>query len=144
MASGSKPRTWSWERHQWRQPTTDSIAHCRAGGRRRRNAEQQLAKAIRRHQLMGMMHDPANPLRFVQRGWQTRAASTLGVDRATICRDVDALLRETFGAGESFRITCRLLRALLPTPAETRLYARLGITAEQCSSDAPEVHSPEA
>jgi hypothetical protein len=80
-----------------------------------------------------MMYDPTNPLGFVQRGWQTRAAHTLGVDRATVCRDVDALLAEMFGTAEirgtglQLRITCRVLRALLPTPAETRLYARLGL-----------------
>ena len=79
------------------------------------------------------MHDPRNPLGFVERGWQTRAAKTLGVDRATICRDLDALLGEMFGNGEAdgaefgLQITCRFLRALLPTPAEKRLYARLGL-----------------
>lgn len=78
------------------------------------------------------MHNPTNPLGFIERGWQTRAARALGVDRATVCRDVDAILGEIFGTGTrvgefELRITCRVLRALLPTAAETRLYARLGI-----------------
>ena len=93
-------------------------------GQRRRNAEQQLAKAIRRHRNLGMRYDLTNPLGFVERGWQTRAAKTLGVDRATICRDLDALLSEMFGDGKvagtgfGIRITCRFLRALLPTPTQ--------------------------
>jgi hypothetical protein len=79
------------------------------------------------------MHDPTNPLGFIERGWQTRAARELGVDRATICRDVDALLGQISGTGKldgmnfEFRITRRLLCALMPTAAETQLYARLGI-----------------
>ena len=130
-----KVRPWSWERHQWSQPTTADIAYRRSGGRRRRNAEQQLAKAVRRHRLLDMMYDPSNPLGFIERGWQTRTAQTLGVDRATVCRDVDALLGDMFGTGEvagtgfEIRITCRFLRALLPTQAEKRLYARLGLPA---------------
>src|SRR4051794_40536014 len=126
-----KQHPWSWERHQWGQPTSADIAYRRAGGRRCRNAEQQLAKAIRRHRLLGMMHNPTNPLGFIERGWQTRAARELGVDRATICRDVDALFLEIFGPGKiagtgyEIRITCRVLRALMPTPTERRLYARL-------------------
>ena len=135
MSRTRNPRTWAWERHQWSQPTTADVAYRRAGGRRRRNAEQQLARAIRRHRLLDMMHDPNNPLGFVERGWQTKAARTLCVDRATVCRDLDALLGEMFGAGKivgmgfELRITCRVLRALLPTPAEKRLYARLGLPA---------------
>ena len=133
----AKQRPWSWERYQWGKPTTDDVAARRAGGRRRRNAEQQLAKAIRRRRVLDLMHDPQNPLGFIERGWQTRTAQSLGVDRATICRDLDALLGEMFGngtvAGTGFelRITCRFLRALMPTPAEKRLYARLGIPAKQ-------------
>src|SRR3954471_13174231 len=100
MSGSSRHRPWSWEREQWRSPVADSVAARRAGGRRRRNAEQQLAKAIRRHRLLGMMHDPTNPLGFIERGWQSSAARTLGVDRATICRDVDALLGEIFGSGK--------------------------------------------
>jgi hypothetical protein len=134
MSRTPPQRPWFWERHQWSQPTTPDVAYQRAGGRRRRNAEQQLAKAIRRNRLLGIMYDPANPLGFVQRGWQTRAARTLGVDRATVCRDLDALVGEIFGngmdAGAEFglQITCRFLRTLLPTPAEKRLRARLGLS----------------
>ena len=128
-----KQRPWSLDRHLWSLPTSDSIANRRAGGRRRRNAEQQLAKAIQRGRVLDLMYDPTNPLGFIERGWQTRAAHTLGVDRATICRDVDALLGEIFGtgtvavAGFEIRITCRFLRALMPTPAEKRLYAQFGL-----------------
>src|SRR5438067_8234189 len=128
MSGMSKQRPWSWEREQWRALVADSVAYRRAGGRRRRNAEQQLAKAIRRNRLLGMMYDPQRPFGFVERGWQTRTARALGVDRATICRDLDAMLSEMFGTGEiagaglQLRLTCRVLRALLPTPAEKRLY----------------------
>jgi hypothetical protein len=79
------------------------------------------------------MYDPTNPLGFIGRGWQTRTAQALGVDRATICRDLDAMLGEMFGEGRvagtgfEIRITCRFLRALLPTTTEKRLYARLGL-----------------
>src|SRR4051794_29038643 len=117
MSRTQRQRRWSWERHQWSQPTTADVAYRRAGGRRRRNAEQQLAKAIRRHRLLGLMNDPRKPLGFVERGWQARVARTLDVDRATVCRDVDALLSEMFGTGGlvgtgfELRITCRLLRA---------------------------------
>jgi hypothetical protein len=133
MNRARQQRPWSWDRHQWSQPTTADVAYRRAGGRRRRNAEQQLAKAMRRNRLLAMMYDPQNPLGFVERGWQTRAARTLGVDRATVCRDLDALLGEMFGAGKivgmgfELRITCRFVRALLPTPAEKRIDARLGL-----------------
>lgn len=105
------------------------VAYRRAGGRRRRNAEQQLAKAVRRHRLLGMMCDTQKPLGFVEWGWQTRAARDLGVGRATICRDIDALLGEMIGSGTvvgtgfEVRITCRLLRALLPTKAGRQIYA---------------------
>src|SRR4051812_21058895 len=133
MSGTAKHRPWSWDRERWSWHVADSVAARRAGGRRRRNAEQQLAKAIRRHRLLGMMHDPTNPLGFIERGWQTRAAWELNVNRATICRDVDALLGAIFGTGKAAgtgfetRITCQFLRALLPTPAEKRLYARLGL-----------------
>src|SRR3954453_1869315 len=100
IAGTVKARPWSWDRQQWGQPTTADIAARRAGGRRHRNAEQQLAKAIRRHRLLDMMHDPTNPLGFIERGWQTRTARELGVDRATICRDMDAILGEIFGTGK--------------------------------------------
>jgi len=42
------------------------------------------------------------------------------VDRATICRDVDAILGQ-------LGVSYGLLRALVPAPADRRLYARLGI-----------------
>ena len=94
-----------------------------------------------------MMYDPTNPLGFVQRGGQTKAAKTLGVDRATVCRDLDALLGEAFGTGDvagmgfELRITCRPLRALIPTPAERRIYARLGLTSE-CAGPRPPIGWP--
>src|SRR4051812_28239867 len=130
MSGTAKHRPWSWDRERWSWHVADSVAFRRVGGRRRRNAEQQFAKAIRRHRLLDMMHNPTNPLGFIERGWQTRAARELDVDRATVCRDVNALLSEMFGTGGPFKITCRLFRALVPTPAETRLYARLGLTSD--------------
>ena len=61
-------------------------------------------------------------------------ARALGVDRATVSRDVDALLLELFGAGKAvglglrLRISCRFLRALFPTPAKQRIYEEPGLT----------------
>src|SRR5215208_5646806 len=97
MPKQIKRRPWSWERHLWGQPTTPDVVSRRAGGRRRRNAEQQRARFARRQRVVGMMHDPTNPLGFIERGWQSRTARELGVGRATICRDVDAVLADLFG-----------------------------------------------
>jgi hypothetical protein len=114
-----KQRPWSWERHQWAQPVSDDIAARRAGGRRRRNADQQLARAVRRYRVEQMMVETW-PALMTDRGWQAETARALGVDRATVCRDVDAIL-------EPLGITYRLIRALMPRAAETRLFARLGL-----------------
>lgn len=124
-------RNLSLSRWRWGWRVADDVAHRRAGGRRRRNAEQTAARIARRERVLALMYDPKKPLGFIARGWQTRVARDLGVDRATICRDVDALLREMFEpvqfGGLRFVVTCRFLRALLPTPAERRIYARLGL-----------------
>jgi hypothetical protein len=59
------------------------------------------------------------PRLITERGWQTATARALDVDRATICRDVDAIL-------SNLGLSYFALRALVPTPFEQRLYARLG------------------
>jgi hypothetical protein len=47
---------------------------------------------------------------LLDRGWQAWAARQLDVDRATICRDVDAILAEISPPG--LRLSHGLLRAL--------------------------------
>ena len=91
MAKGPKPRTWSWAREQWKLPVSDVVAARRAGGRRRRNAEQQLARVVRRYRVEQNIVSTW-PKLMTDRGWQAYTARTLGVDRATICRDVDVIL----------------------------------------------------
>jgi hypothetical protein len=91
-------RPWSWERHRWSQPTTADVAYRRAGGRWHRNAEQQLAKAIRRNRLLGMMYDPTNPLGLAGRGRQTKAARELSADLSDpwgLDRDRDGIACES-------------------------------------------------
>jgi len=65
------------------------------------------------------------PAVMADHGWQARAARALGVDRATICRDVDVLLADVLGVGGY-----RLLRALTWTPAERRTLARVELASD--------------
>jgi hypothetical protein len=60
----------------------------RAGGRRRYNAERQAEARARRAAIVAMLGDTIilNP-----RGVQTLLANYFGVNRSTICRDVEAL-----------------------------------------------------
>jgi len=100
---------WGWP--DWSLAVPADGAHRRAGGRRRYNADRRRAAELRREQVLAQM--AASGSRFMtERGWQARTARELGVSRATVCRDVDALLAELFGSGGPFRITFRLLRAL--------------------------------
>ena len=105
---------WGWP--DWRLPVVTDGAHRRAGGRRRYNAHRRRSAELRRERVLALMAMTA-PRFMTERGWQARTARELGVSRATVCRDVDALLAEMFGGREPIRITFRLLRAVQQTPA---------------------------
>ena len=63
-----------------------------AGGRRKYNAERQLAAVLRLVQVAKLMNEVGH-----ERGYQTRIAKRLRVSRATICRDVAQLMRRYWG-----------------------------------------------
>lgn len=75
----------------WSAATSDRAAALRAGGRRRYNAERRATRDHRRALLVQLV------LRY--RGWGfayrngAALAAHLGVSRATICRDLAALMR---------------------------------------------------
>jgi hypothetical protein len=75
----------------WTAPTTPEAAARRAGGRRRYNAQRQFVAKYRRAILSKLLFAKG---RLFERGTQAQLARDLGVSRATICRDVKALLRE--------------------------------------------------
>ena len=100
---------WGWP--DWRLPVPAAGAARRAGGRRRYNAERRRAADTRRDLVLTLMA-ATGPRFMTERGWQARTARELGVSRATVCRDVDALLAELFGGRGPIRVTARLLRAL--------------------------------
>ena len=60
------------------------------------------------------------PALMNDRGWQAETAREIGVHRAAVCRDVDAILSE-------LGITFQLLRGLTWTPKEKHQLAKLGI-----------------
>src|SRR5687768_12715095 len=92
-ATSSVPR---WRRRlaaiAWRYPTADEVACRRAGGRRDFNARRRLAREARRARLADLV--AVTWPRFLGRGWQSWAARQFDVDRATVCRDVDAILSD--------------------------------------------------
>lgn len=73
----------------WSTPTTYDEVCRRAGGRRRYNAVRQFLAILRRKRVLDLLRRYG-----VRRGVQTRIARELGVNRATICRDLKALLPE--------------------------------------------------
>ena len=118
--------SWPWVGFDgWAKHAATDVAHRRAGGRRRYNAARQRERELRRDRLSALAVETW-PRFMTDRGWQAWAARQLGVSRATLCRDVDAILAEQFGRRGTFCITHRLLRALMPTPAETSILDRHG------------------
>ncbi|MGE4056657.1 MAG: hypothetical protein AB7F99_17850, partial [Vicinamibacterales bacterium] len=99
----------------------------RAGGRRRYNAERQRVREERRDQLAALVVETW-PRFMTDRGWQSWAARQLGVSRASVCRDVDAIIQAESGGGRPFRITFQFIRALIPTSREAAVLKRLGLT----------------
>lgn len=74
----------------WSAPTTPEAASRRAGGRRAYNSRRQFARTRRRAEVMRLVSCQGT---FFRRGFQSELARKLGVSRATICRDIDYLLR---------------------------------------------------
>ncbi|MBL8203927.1 MAG: hypothetical protein JNM09_06825 [Blastocatellia bacterium] len=76
--------------NHWSAWQPNHVAHRRAGGRRRYNAERQLSALIRR--LVLVENFDLFSLMMVH-GTKARAARFLGVSAATISRDITAIFR---------------------------------------------------
>ena len=76
-------------RSWWSEAVSTDEAHARAAARRRWNSVRQARAAVRRGQIAEML----TGVGFLVPGMQARIAATLGVSRATISRDVQAILR---------------------------------------------------
>jgi hypothetical protein len=79
--------------NKWSEGVSDHEAAWRAGGRRRYNAWRKFRAEFRRRELARLMCVQGGPS-----FWRSGAALArrLGVSRATICRDRQALLRGTY------------------------------------------------
>jgi hypothetical protein len=75
----------------WSAPTSNDAAARRAGGRRRFNAERQLAASYRREEVYTVLWREG---KLHERGIRVRLAERLGVSYGTICTDVKKLLEE--------------------------------------------------
>ncbi len=73
----------------WTATTSDRAVALRAGGRRRYNAERQAARERRRCAIAALL---ARDLWGVWTG--PALAARLGVSRATVCRDLAAIVRQ--------------------------------------------------
>lgn len=74
------------DKSAWSSRTNSSDAYNRAGGRRKWN-KRRLALANMRRAHLAELLDEARP----GRGFASEAARKLGVNRSTICRDLQAL-----------------------------------------------------
>jgi hypothetical protein len=79
----------SVQRSSWGESVSTDEAHARFAGRRRYNAVRQLHATLRRHQFAELLQAAGG----ISPGVQARIAAHLGVSRATISRDVRAILR---------------------------------------------------
>src|SRR5262245_62078596 len=77
----------------WSNYQSQDIVSRRAGGRRRINAERKARAWKRREQIKELLGNRILLL-VTSRGLKTRLAEHFGVNRSTICRDKEALLRE--------------------------------------------------
>jgi len=77
----------------WSNYQSTDIVNRRAGGRRRINAERK-ARAWKRREEIKELLGGRYILLGISRGLETKLAEYFGVDRSTICRDKEALLRE--------------------------------------------------
>lgn len=78
------------QRAVWSETVSTEEAQARAGGRRHYNAMRQVDAALRRQEVARLVVAAGG---FLVPGVQARIAAHLGVSRATISRDVAALLR---------------------------------------------------
>ena len=76
------------KRSEWSQPTSNDAAYRRAGGRARYNLKRFDVAFKRRQSLLLLLRHKAP-----RRGDQAHLARQLGVNKATICRDVAQLHR---------------------------------------------------
>ena len=92
-------------RAAWRNPTNPAVVARRAAGRRRYNSARQFLAAERRaevarlaRELLGEFPRSGSRARpvggFLGWGIQAEIARRLGVDRSTVCRDMQRSLRE--------------------------------------------------
>jgi hypothetical protein len=95
------------KRSGWSEPTSDDEAHRRAAGRRHYNSVRRFRATCRRLQVARLLCVQGG---LTVHGTQARLARELGVSRATICRDVARLLRESY--------PCPHCGALLTPPPE--------------------------
>jgi hypothetical protein len=80
---------------KWSDRQNQDVVNRRAGGRRRINAERKARVWQRRQEIKGLIGGCyillGTPL---ARGLETKLAKHFGVNRSTICRDRDVMLRE--------------------------------------------------
>ena len=79
--------------NNWSNPISWQTVYRRASGRRHYNALRQFQAVIRRHTLLELLASGRYG-RLGDHGVQTRLATVLGVHRATVCRDIQALLQQ--------------------------------------------------
>ena len=79
-------------RNTWSTPTDFDTVCRRAAGRRRYNAVRQFRAAYRQVEVIRLLRQYG----LFTHGTQARIARELGVSRATICRDVAAILASTY------------------------------------------------
>ena len=91
-------------RATWSKPTSPEEAYRRAGGRAKYNAKRFDAAFERRQQLLLMLRHKAP-----RRGDLVHLARSLGVSKATVCRDV-ALLRSIKSLGPADPTFADLMR----------------------------------
>ena len=88
---------------QFTTPLTPDQIHRRAGGRRRHNRDRRFARSVRRlrvFELFWSLQEPQLNAGVLPKRWglATRIAALLGVSRATVSRDLQAMPR-FFGTG---------------------------------------------
>lgn len=91
-------------RNSWTAKAPYNEVSKRAAGRKRYNERRQMLAGIRRILLLELMAAPD----FMARGWQTKAAEVLKVNRGTISRDVKFLHQNWLDAVKSGDIQSKL------------------------------------
>ena len=109
----------------WSGPVPADVAHRRAGGRRRHNAERRRARDARRARVAALVLAKERPC-AIEAGWAPRVARMLGVHPSTISRDL-ATVRPTLALPER---CCRwhveaMVREGIRQRAEAAMWAKL-------------------